>query len=414
MTNTSTILIKRILLQAKPYWLNILGVFILTLLAAPIDLLKPIALKLVIDSGFGNESLPQFIQVCFPEGFEFTFNAIVLIAAGMVILVAFIENLVNGLEWVLATYTGERLVLSFRTLLFNHIQRLSLTYHDSKGASDSLYRLQWDTMGIRSFLIGNISPLISSSVTLLSMIGVMFMINWHFATVALCVIPPLFFLTRISAKRLKKDWIKVKNDESHAIAVVHEVLGSLRVVKAFGQESHEEIRFTNQSKIAVKGQLKIAWIGAAFYFLVGILFSTGTAFFIYLGAHDVQSGKMTLGELTIVIAYLAQIFGPLQNISKKINDIQSSLTSIERAFAILDQEKEVKESSDSIPLKRSKGLFTFEQVSFAYSPQKTVLEDISVTLKEGDRVGIMGSTGSGKTTLIGLFMRFYDPTQGII
>ena len=145
MTNTSTILIKRILLQAKPYWLNILGVFILTLLAAPIALLKPIALKLVIDSGFGNESLPQFIQVCFPEGFEFTFNAIVLIAAGMVILVAFIENLVNGLEWVLATYTGERLVLSFRTLLFNHIQRLSLAYHDSKGASDSLYRLQWES-----------------------------------------------------------------------------------------------------------------------------------------------------------------------------------------------------------------------------------------------------------------------------
>ncbi len=149
------------------------------------------------------------------------------------------------------------------------------------------------------------------------------------------------------------------------MAVVHEVLESLRVVKAFGQESYEEIRFINQSEIAMKGQLKMAWIGAIFYFLVGILFATGTAFFIYLGAHDVQSGKMTLGELTIVIAYLAQIFGPLQSISKKINDIQSSITSIERAFAILDQEKEVLETPNSIPLNRSKGLFTFENVGFS-------------------------------------------------
>ncbi len=192
MKNPSTKLIKRILLQAKPYWLHILGIFILTLLAAPIALLKPIALKLVIDSGFGSEPLPQFIRLFFLEDFDFTFNAIVLIAAGLVIFVAFIENLVNGLEWVLETYTGERLVLRFRTLLFNHIQPLSLAYHDSKGASDSLYRLQWDTMGIRSFLIGNVSPLISSTVTLLSMISVMFLINWHFAAVALCVVPPSF------------------------------------------------------------------------------------------------------------------------------------------------------------------------------------------------------------------------------
>lgn len=407
-------LLNRTFKQARPFWGHIAGIFLITLLAAPVSLLKPFALKLLIDSGFGDEPLPAVIRFFYPDNYEFSFSSVVIISAALVILVALLENTLNVIEWILEVYTGEKLVLNFRTLLFNHIQRLSIAYHDKKGPSDSLYKLQWDTMGIRSLLISNLAPLLSSVITLLAMIVVMFLINWHFALIALLVIPPLFFLTRLSTRKLKKDWHKVKDDESNAMSVIHEVLNSLRVVKAFGQESSEEERFSQRAQKAVKGQLKMAKTGAFFYFIVGMLFATATALFIYLGANYVNQGKLTLGELTMVIAYLAQIFGPLQSISKKLNDIQSSTTSIERVFTLLDHEKEVKEDPHAIQLSRAAGAFEFKNVSFTYEKGKTALRNLSFAIQPGDRVGLMGSTGAGKSTLISLVMRFYDATEGSI
>ncbi|HYO21766.1 MAG TPA: ABC transporter ATP-binding protein [Flavisolibacter sp.] len=414
MSYSNTKILKRTIQQARPYWQHIALMFVLMLLASPIALFKPYALKLLIDSGFGKQPLPGFVRFFFPDDFIYSFSAVVLIAAVLYVVIALVENTVNMLEWVVETYAGEKLVLNFRTTLFNHIQRLSIAYHDQKGSSDALYRLQWDTVAVRTFLLTNLSPLISSIFTLVCMIVVMFTINWVFAMIALCIMPPLFFLIRFSTKKMKRGWNEVKEDESIAMSVVHEVLSSLRVVKAFGQEDNEGQRFAAKSNRAVKGQLKMAWFGAGFYFVVGMTFAIATALFIYLGANYIQNGKMTLGELTLVLAYIAQIFGPLQNISKKLNDVQSSISSLERVFTLLDHETEVKETNHPVPLPKAKGAFQFSDVSFWYQKEKPTLQQISFSIKPGDRVGIMGSTGSGKTTLISLLMRFYDAREGTV
>jgi len=377
-------------------------------------LLRPIPLKLVIDNGFNSLPVPGFISLFFPANYQFTFNAIIVIAASLVLITALIENINTFISWALETFTGEKLVLNFRTILFNHIQRLSLSFHDSKGITHSLYRLQWDTMSSRSLLIDNLSPLISSIITLISMVIVMFSINWRFALIALCVVPPLYILTRMSSRRLKKDWNQVKDDENLAMAFVHETLSALRVVKAYGQEENEQEKFINQSDKAVKGQMKLAWTGSLFNFLTGMIFAVGTAIFIYLGALYVRSGQITLGDLTLIMAYLAQLFAPLQGISRKINNLQSSFAGVDRVFKLLDQEKEVIESPNALHLKKVKGFFSFRDVSFAYQSDKPVLYHISFDINAGDRVGIMGSTGAGKSTLVSLLMRFYDTSDGII
>jgi ATP-binding cassette subfamily B protein len=196
--------------------------------------------------------------------------------------------------------------------------------------------------------------------------------------------------------------------------VVHEVLSSLRVVKAFGQEESENDRFADRASTAMKGQIKVAWFGAFYSSVVGMLLAIGTALFIYFGAHFVHSGDMTLGELTLVISYLAQVFGPLHSISKNINDIQASLVSIDRVFDILDEEKEVKDHPDAIHIKKAKGAFEFNNVSFGYSKDKPVINNFSFRIYPGDRVGIKGATGAGKSTLISLIYRFYDPGSGTI
>jgi ATP-binding cassette, subfamily B, bacterial len=407
-------LVRRTLVYSRPFWIHIMVLFILGLLSTPIALLKPLPLKIVIDNGFGNLPVPSFLSALFPVDFVFSFQSILLLSVSLIIVTALIENINMMAMWVLETFTGERIVLNLRSVLFNHIQRLSLSFHDSRGISHSLFRIQWDTMSFRSFLLGSLSQFLASIVTLLAMLFIMFSINWRFALIAMCVIPPMFFLTRLSTKRIKKDWKKVKNDENLAMTVIHEALASLRVVKAFGGETNEQERFTNQSDKAVRGQLRIAWTGSFFYFLIGILFAIGSASFIYVGANFVKSGQMTLGELTLVTAYLAQLYSPLQSISKNLNNLQSSLVSLERVFEVLDQEKEVKEHPQAVHLTKAKGQISFRDVTFAYNQGTPILHHIDFVIKAGDRVGIMGSTGAGKSTLISLLMRFYDVSDGSI
>lgn len=414
MKYSSLYLIKRILFHTRPYWIYMMGLFLLNLLSAPVALLRPYALKLIIDSGFGSKPLPGFITAFFSEHHQYNFNSILLIAVSLSIAVALMENINGFLSWVLGTFTGEKVVLNFRTLLFNHIQRLSLAYHDTKGTSDSMYRIQWDTMSIRAFILGQLPAIASSVITLISMVIVMFLINPVFAVVALSVIPPLFFLSRRSTKILRKDWHKVKDAESNAISVVHEVLGSLRIVKSFGQEDNEGTRFNDRANKAVKGQMKMAWRGAGFSFAVNMLLAVTSALFLFTAARYVQAEKMSLGELTLVLAYLAQLFWPLQNIIKNLNEVQSSVVSIDRVFSVLDEEKEVKEMPGAVHLTGIKGAFEFKDVSFSYEKDRLTLQQISFEIKPGDRVGIMGATGAGKSTLVGLLMRFYDPLSGLI
>jgi ATP-binding cassette, subfamily B, bacterial len=414
MQNPKNYLIKRVLLQSRPFWFHIAGYFLLTLLATPIALMKPFALKFLIDCGFGSARVPEFFKFFLPNGLDFSFTTIALVAAFLAIAIALLDNIQVYLVWIVSTVTGEKLVLNFRTLVFNHAQRLSLAYHDTKGASDSLYRIQWDTMCIRSLLLNQLPPLISSFITLLSMVFVMFAINWQFALITLCIMPPLIILSHLSRKKLKKHYYTVKNNESVALSVIHEVLSSLRVVKAFGQEENENDRFMDRSNIAVKSQIKLTRTAAGFSFIVGMFLAIGTAFFLYVGANFVHAGQMTLGELTLVIAYLSQVFTPLQSIIKNLNEVQSSLASINRVFSVLDEEKEVRELPHAKSLKRAEGNFVFQNVSFRYQKEKATLSNVSFTIRAGDRVGIMGSTGAGKSTLISLLMRLYDPTDGNI
>jgi ATP-binding cassette, subfamily B, bacterial len=407
-------ILKRTFRHGRPYWMYIVGIFVLNLMASPISLLKPLALKVLIDSGFGNSPVPSFISYFLPGNFEYSFSAVVWIAIALLLTVALIENLYTVVIWILNTYTGEKLVRTFRHILFNHIQRLSLSYHDRKGTADSVYRVQYDAAAIRSLIIGNLSPIITSVVTVLGVLIILFTINSHFALITCCIIPPMVLLIKISTRKLKKNWTKVKNDESSAMSVIQEVLTSLRVVKAFGQEDGESERFMNKADKAMKGQVKVAWVGALFYFCIGMIYAIGTALFFYFGSHFVQSGAMTLGDLTMVITYLAYIYGPLEKISRNLNELQSSLTSLDRVYALLDEEKEVKEIAHPKHLQHCEGNIEFRNVSFGYKEDAEILQNISFRINPGDRVGIMGTTGAGKSTLINLLTRFYDPTSGEI
>jgi ATP-binding cassette subfamily B protein len=407
-------LYRRLLTYTRPYWPHILLVFLLQLLSTPLALLGPLPLKIAVDTVLGSRPLPGWLQSVIPEGLTGSAVAMLSLAAAILVLTAVLGSLLDLVTELLRTYSGERLAQDFRSHLFRHVQRLSLSYHDAAGTSDSTYRIQYDAPAIQRVVVDGLIPLLGSATTVVAMIWVTMRINAGLAIVALSISPVLFGLSRWFGPRLRSNWKEIKKLDSLAMGVVHEVLAAVRVVKAFGREDRELGRFVDQSTRRVRREMEVSALQGVFDLLVGLVMAVGSAAALIIGVRQVRAGELSLGSLLLVLSYLQQIYKPLRALSKKTVALESSLASAERAFALLDQVPDVAERRDPVRLSRSKGSVLFLDVSFAYDAEHVVLHRVSFAAPPGTRVGIRGTTGAGKSTLMGLLMRFYDPTQGTV
>jgi ATP-binding cassette, subfamily B, bacterial len=402
-------LYRRLLAQARPYWPHLGALFALGLLTTPLALLVPVPLKIVVDSVLGTRPLPGPLGPWFPAASPGTSLAI---AIGVLLAVTLLAQLQSLLNTWLRAYVGEHIVLGFRSRLLEQGQRLSLAYHDSTGTADTTYRIQHDAPALQYVAVDGIIPFVSAVISLVTMIAVTARLDWQLALVALTVAPVLFLLSRVFRRRMRGQSRAVKKLESSALQVVQEILGALRVVKAFGQERRETERFAGRAREGLAARLRLALIEGRFGLAVGLTTAAGTAAVLYLGVGHVRSGVLTLGELLMVMSYLAQLYQPLSTISRKAAGLQSYLASAERAFALLDEVPDVPERPDARPLVRAGGAVEFQHVSFGYDAERVVLRDVSFTIAPGTRVAVTGATGAGKTTLVNLLTRFYDPTSG--
>jgi len=405
---------RRLAREVRPYWGSIGSSFLASMLAAPFALLLPLPLKIAVDSVIGERPLPEFLVVVLPGKFVTSSGAILLVAIGLVIAIALLDQLRGFCNTMLASYAGEQLLLGFRARLFSHVQRLSFAYHDSKGTTDSIYRIQNDTYSFQWILLHALTPLIGAVFTLIGMIVVLGRMEWRLALVALAVCPVLMLITSVSRNRMRKGWETAKELESGALSVVQEALTGLRVVKAFGQEDREHGRFVRQSQHGKTARMQLAFVQGSSRALFAMTTAIGTALVLFIGVHRVQSGNLTVGNLVLAMAYLAQLYLPAQLISETISDMQAGIASAARIFAVLDEVPDVLERPHARPLGRAIGELAFRNVSFAYNGRDPVLHGVSFEIPPGTRVGISGATGAGKTTLVSLLTRFYDPTEGQI
>src|SRR5213593_4500920 len=407
-------LYRRLLRQARPYWLHLAALFGIGLLASPIALLNPVPLKIVVDSVLGSRPLPAWLAAALPAAATRSPATLLAVAIGLLITVAALAQVQGLANKFMQAYVGERLVLGFRTQLVQHAQRISMSYHDSKGSADSLYRIQQDAAVIDKIMVEGIIPFVAAGITLAMMIVVMMRLDWQLALVALGVSPPLFVLSRLYRPRMRRQSRQVKKLESSALAAVQETLGALRVVKAFGQETRETDRFVRRSSEGVAARIRLALLEGRYGVLVGLTSALGTAVVLLIGVQHVREGVLSLGQLLMALTYVGQLYEPLKTISKKAAGLQSYLASAERAFLLLDEQPEVPERQDAQPIARAAGRLAFRNVSFDYSADRPVLHDVSFEIERATRLGIVGATGAGKTTLISLLTRFYDPTAGQI
>jgi ATP-binding cassette subfamily B protein len=386
---------------------------ILSMLSIPLALLLPLPLKIAIDSGLGGHPLPGALGVL-PASWRDSPTAILLLSAVMQVLAILLLQIQSMAQAVMSTSTGEKLTLLFRSRMFDHIQRLSLGYHDDRGTADSVYRVQYDAPSIREILVDGLVPFISAALTVGGMVVITARIDWVLACIAVGVAPALLLSLRQYHRRTRSRYLETKRLESQALDVVQEVFGSLRAVKAFGRERDETTRFVARADEGARARIRLVVFEGVFSIAVNLTVALGTAAVLVVGVLHVRSGTLTLGELLVVVSYLGQLYSPIKTASKKVADLQRSFAGASRAFEVLDRFPEVAERAGSRRLFRARGEVVFRDVTFAYDGGNDVLHEVSFAIEAGTRLCLVGASGEGKTTLVNLLVRFYDPLVGQI
>jgi ATP-binding cassette subfamily B protein len=402
---------RRLLAGSWPYRAQLAALFAIGLVQTPIAILTPLPLKLAVDSALGQVPLPAWLR---PLGTGHSPELALAAAAGLLVAVALLRQLQSLADrWMRALLT-ERQTLDLRAQLFLHAQQLSLAHHDRRGTSDAIGRIEKDVRESQSIVVESLFPSIAACFTLGGMLLVTARIDWQLALASVAIGPALFLLNRYYRMRLRTRWHQVRALETSALAVVQEVLVSLRVVKSFGQEEREHERFRQRSSEGMRARLQLTLAEGGYGLQVGMLTAIGGVVVLLIGVRHTQSGLLTLGELLMVMAYLNQIYEPLRTLSKRAVGMQSKMASAERVFALLDAEPDVADRPGARAIGRARGVLEFQDVSFGYDPDRMVLHDVSFAVPAAARVGLAGSTGAGKSTLIGLLLRLQDPSSGRI
>ena len=302
------------------------------------------------------------------------------------------------------------MVLDFRSDLFQNAQRLSLTFHDENATGGLMYRInnQADAMGS---ITTSIAPLLQALLTLGGMLYITIKIDLQLALLALTVVPLIYYSAGYYARKIEPKVNEVQTMEAQSLSIVYEAMAMMRVIRAFGRESYEYRRFREQGEVAVDARVGLTVRQTMFSLAVSLITAGGHALVLGFGAYSVLQGEMTVGGLLIVMSYIASIYQPLEQISQTISGLQLNFIALRMALDLLDTEPTVKEARDAVEIGRARGGVTFENVSFTYDRRSSTLEQISFDAQPGQRVAVVGPTGAGKTTLISLIMRFYDPRK---
>jgi len=409
-------MLRRLLSELRPYILSILFVFAISLTAIPLALVSPLPIKIIVDNVIGTRPLPGYLRIITTNSSQVSAQALVVIAIGILVVGTVLTNGQQLLNVWATNKVGNRITLETRARLFRQMQRLSILYHDTKGVTDSTYRVQYDALWLQLLSVDTLPPLVTSVFTVVGMILVMLVLDLELALIAMAVAPFMLLFTFVYRQRLRAGWKKVKTSESAAMSGAQESLSASRVVKAFGQEERENEQFFSRYSESARAALKVFVEGGVYNLLMGLVTAVGLAAVLYVGIGHVRSGSgtLTLGGLLIVNYYLTQIYGPLRDVGKRIIDVQKAFAGMDRFLEILDEEPDVKEAPNALKLARANGRVVFEDVSFSYQQGRSVLQNVSFVLEAGSCLGVVGPTGSGKTTLSSLILRFFDPTQGKI
>ncbi len=381
------------------------------------NLLAPWPFKYVVDgilqakNAAGVSSAHAFIA----EWFSWTSDRGAALTLFVIMaLIAVVSGLVNLLSNTLLIKIGLKALLHLRTQLYSCLQSLPLQFHDTRRSSDSSFRVAYDSQSIQTIYNKGFATIFGAVVTLVGALTIMFRMNWQLTLVSMTVIPPLYWAIQHYGDRIRRESTTIQERESDLLATTQEGLGSIRMVQAFGRESFEVSQFVRHATRSLEANFRLNMTSMKSALLVTTLIALGTSAMYYVGTIQVLDGRLSIGDLTVFVAYLATLYQPIQQLTYTAWALEGAAAGAQRCFEILDREEETKDDPGAITMPAAKGEITFAGISFAYDPKAPVLSGVDLAIAPGETVAFVGGTGAGKSTLLSLVPRFYDPTAGIV
>ena len=399
----------------RPYRVRLLIILAAMMVETAMSLATPWPLKIIIDNVVGHHRLPQILDDMVRPMLD---HGAKLQVAGLAALAFIVIALIGALASYVDNYytesVGQWVAHDLRMRTYQHLQRLSLGYYNTHQTGNLLSTITTDIQTIQSFASSSTLDILVDLLTIVSMLGLMFWLNWDFTLIAVAVTPFLLFFISRFKKAVKKATHDVRKEQAEIVAVVQQGLESMQVIEAFGRQDLEQQMLADVSHATVNAALKARKVKSMLSPIVTITVALCTAVVLWRGAALILKDVMTVGALTVYLAYLTKFFKPVKDLASTTNAIAQAAVGVDRVRAILDTDTILPERDDAFEPRFLKGEIQFDHVAFGYTADTPVLKDICFKIEPGQMVGFVGPTGSGKSTIVSLIPRFYDPTGGVV
>jgi ABC-type multidrug transport system fused ATPase/permease subunit len=398
----------------RPYRRSLLVILGAMILQSTMSMAAPWPLKFILDNVILGRKLTPWLDHLVRPFLQHGHRVhIALLAACAVIIIAVLNAIGSYIANYFTESVGQWVANDLRMRTYHHLQYLSLRYYDSHQSGTLLSTITADVSTIQNFASSATLGIVVDLFSILGMLVVMFFLNWDFTLIAVAITPVLLLLASRFKKAVKKATHEVRAQQSNIVSVVQQDLESIRVVTAFGRQELEQQNLETVSHATVEAALKARRVKSMLSPIVSIIVSFCTAFVLWRGAILILANSMTAGELTVFLAYLASFFKPVKDLASMNNSIAATAVAVERVRTILDADAVLPEKEDASQ-QTVRGEIEFEHVAFAYDETSPVLRDVSFTVTPGQMIGVVGPTGSGKSTIMSLIPRFYDPSAGCV
>jgi ATP-binding cassette subfamily B protein len=398
--------IGKVLGRLRPYRLAFAGAVLQVLLSGILELAKPWPLKVVVDNVLGGHPLAAPWLGSMPP------RELLIAACVVLVLVYALLGAFSVSSNYASISVGQRMVNDFRSELYAHLSRLSLAFHSRREVGDLLYRLTSDTFAIQTLTMNGFFPILTSLVLLVGMVVVMARLDPLLTAVSLGVVPFLFLSISRLSTRITTLSTDARVKESAFWSVAQRTMGAIRVIQAFTTEEEEHGRFVERSSESLAANLRLYTFQSIYSAFVNVLIAVGTALVLWIGASHVLDGTLTIGAVLVFTSYLASLYAPINSLTQTWSLIQGAKVGAERVFEILETQPDLRDGTRPLARGEVHGAVTFEDVKFGYDESRLVLTGVTFHARAGDVIALVGATGAGKTTLVSLIPRFYDPIDG--
>jgi ATP-binding cassette subfamily B protein len=398
----------KLLPYLRPYRLRFASALAQVFLVAGFDLLKPWPLQIVLDNVLGGKPVGVAALQSWPP------LALLVLACLAMVFVQFGSAGLTLLHNNTAIGVGQRMVNDLQGALYSHLQRLSLAFHSRQTVGDLMLRVTGDSFAVQTMLMNGLLPILSAVVLLGGMLVILFPLDPTLTLLSIGIVPFLFVLIGFFNRRIGDVATEVRNADSRVYSLVQWAMSSIKVVQAFTKEEDEYSRFMGASRTYLGFTLRLYNWQTLYSGVVNTLIAAGTAIVVYAGARSVLSGQLSVGHLIVFISYLAQLYVPVNQLTQSWSLIASARISARRVFEILDTEADLKDGPLTLSPEAARGAIEWHGVGFRYRAEMPVLRSIDLRVEPGRKVAVVGPTGAGKSTMLGLLPRFLEPSAGSV